>query len=376
MVLPIQTDYAYHQQIGQVGEIARPSAPWDIDRGAAGVELTPGEGVYYNAGTDAWIKPVSAATRKLVTHVVSFNKNSFNTDIAAPTTNNLTEVVFAIGAIMPLVVFGSVFVVAGETVESQDSAIYNESTGRWIKYTPSPATADDLRKKPFQFYVDPGKTVADGAIVELRVPSAVYGFAALDSTTTDDIQAELDVTQAGAGLATTGAYVAQAGTNYIDASTDFANADLLLDTQLGVVAALAPTTVKITLTSANVIALKATPIELIAAQGADQLIDFISAKLVLNYGSDVFTEAADNLAIEYDGGTGTAIVPTIEMTGFIDQSADTITNAIPVLDTIGTVAADVNKNIVIINNDDEIAGNASADNTVDVYVTYRVLDLS
>ena len=58
-------------------------------------------------------------------------------------------------------------------------------------------------------------------------------------TTTDAVaaaQSELNVTQAGAGLSVTGAYVANSGTNYIDAATTFASADVLLDTQVKVVA--------------------------------------------------------------------------------------------------------------------------------------------
>jgi hypothetical protein len=43
------------------------------------------------------------------------------------------------------------------------------------------------------------------------------------------IQAELDVTQTGAGLSATGAYAANSGTNYIDAATSLNNADVLLD---------------------------------------------------------------------------------------------------------------------------------------------------
>jgi hypothetical protein len=45
------------------------------------------------------------------------------------------------------------------------------------------------------------------------------------------IQAELDATQTGAGLSTTGTYVTNSGTNYIDPATSLANADILLDAQ-------------------------------------------------------------------------------------------------------------------------------------------------
>lgn len=317
----IQRNYSYHQQIGQVGECARPSAPSDIDLGVAGVELKPGEGVYYDAVGNNWIKPVDAATRKLVTHVVSFNKNSFNTDIASPTTNNITEVVYAVGEVMPLIDFGSVFVLAGETLESEDAVIYSEAVGKWIKYSPAAGTANDLRKKTFRAYLPPGKTVGDEEIVEIKISSPNYAFPALNS---------------------------------LDAVTT-----------------------KVSLTAAQIKTLRATPFELVAAQGADTLIQFVSAMLVLTAGSEVLTETADNMAIEYDGGVAAAVTGAIEATGFIDQAADTIINAVPANDVVDALADTANKNLVLLNTGDgEYGGNASDDAALDVYITYRVLNLA
>lgn len=316
----IQTTFSKHLQKGQVGEIARPSAPWDRDRGVAGVELKPGDGVYYDAVGNNWIKPVDAATRKLVTHVVSFDQNSFNTDIGSPTTNNLSEVVFAIGAVMPLIVFGSAFVLAGATVETGDAAIYNETTGKWIKYEPAPGSAGDIRKKAFEFYLNPGETASDGDIVEVRVPTANYAFPAITST---------DVT------------------------------------------------VKTSIAAAAIKTLRATPVEIVPAQGANTLVQFVSAMLVLTAGSEVLAETADNLAIEYDDGAAAPVTGAIEMTGFIDQAADTITNAVASVDAIDASADVVNKNLAILNTGDgEFTGNASDDAVLDVYVTYRVLSLA
>ena len=320
MVTQIQTDYAYHQQLGQVGDVARPIAPCNIDQGVAGVELKPGDGVYYASGSD-WIKPVSAATRKLVTHIVGFNANSVNQAIGSPSTNNSTEVVYAIGDVVKLVEFGSVWVIAGETVESQDAAIYNESTGKWIKYSPAAPDASDLRKKAFSFYLPPGVTAADGELVEIRINTENYSFPVL---------------------------------NQIEANT-----------------------IKVSLTAAQIKVLRATPFELVAAQGADTLIQFVSAMLVLTAGSEVLTESADNLAIEFDDGTAAPVTGAIEATGFIDQAADTITNAIPAADVIDASADVINKNLVLLNTGDgEYAGNATDDAELDVYITYRVLDLS
>ncbi len=321
MVDFIQRTYERHLQIGQVGDCARPSAPHDFDRGVAGEDLKPGDGVLYVPATDNWFKPTTDAERKLVTHIVTYNKNSTNQSITSPTTNNITEIVFSAGEMMPLAVFGSFFVLAGETVEDGDAAIYNQTTEKWIKYNPASATPNSLRKKAFEFYPGPGKTVGDGEIVEVRIHSGNYAFPEMDS---------------------------------IDSVTD-----------------------KISLTAAQIKLLQSTPFELVAAQGADTLIEFQSAMLVLTAGSEVLTETADNMAIEYDDGNAVAVTGAIEATGFIDQAADTITNAIPVGDTIDALADVVNTNIALLNTGDgEYAGNVSNDAALDVYVTYRVLNLA
>jgi hypothetical protein len=58
--------------------------------------------------------------------------------------------------------------------------------------------------------------------------------AATRSTNDTALQAELDATQAGAGLSTSGAYVATAGTNYIATAVSLVDADNKLDTQMKV----------------------------------------------------------------------------------------------------------------------------------------------
>lgn len=52
------------------------------------------------------------------------------------------------------------------------------------------------------------------------------------STRMDGIQSELNTTQAGAGLATDGTYIALTGSNYLDAATSLAQAQTLLDSAL------------------------------------------------------------------------------------------------------------------------------------------------
>ena len=130
----------------------------------------------------------------------------------------------------------------------------------------------------------------------------------------------------------------------------------------------------VALTNAQIKALRATPVQLVAAPGAGKVLEFISAVLLLDYGgTNVFTETADNLAVKYENGSGAAASETIETTGFIDQSADTMTVGVAKNDQIVAKSGCENKALVLHNTGDgEIAGNAANDNLMRVKVAYRV----
>lgn len=133
---------------------------------------------------------------------------------------------------------------------------------------------------------------------------------------------------------------------------------------------------KLRLTSAQIKALRATPITLVDAVPG-KMIEFVGANLKLDYGSNVFTESADNLAVRYTNGSGAIVSDAIEATGFIDQSADTQTNALPKIDAIVASASAEGKALVLHNTGDgEYAGNAANDNTIVVTVRYVLHDLS
>jgi hypothetical protein len=132
-------------------------------------------------------------------------------------------------------------------------------------------------------------------------------------------------------------------------------------------------TATVEISNAELDGLQGSAKELVAAPGANQLLEFVSAMLILDYGTAAFTESADNMAIEYDNGSAVAASETIESTGFIDQGADTITRAIPVKDPIDAAADIVNKNLALINNGDGEFG-AGGTTTMTVIITYRVHD--
>lgn len=91
---------------------------------------------------------------------------------------------------------------------------------------------------------------------------------------------------------------------------------------------------EVTIPAASVAALRATPYALVAAPGAGKVIELISGCLILDYNSVAYTESADNLAVKYTDGSGAAASETVEMTGFIDATADKIIKVEAIKDTL------------------------------------------
>jgi hypothetical protein len=133
----------------------------------------------------------------------------------------------------------------------------------------------------------------------------------------------------------------------------------------------------VTLTSSEIKNARATPLELVAAQGAGNTVMFFGAQLKLNYGgTNAFTETNDNFAVKYTNGSGDAVSQDIETTGFINQTADTLTNALPVNDAIVAASSSENQPLVLHNiGTSEIAGNAANDNTIALRIFYQVIAL-
>ncbi|MDB4726195.1 hypothetical protein OAF54_02070 [bacterium] len=132
----------------------------------------------------------------------------------------------------------------------------------------------------------------------------------------------------------------------------------------------------VTITSAQVLLLATTPIELVAAPGASKILKFMGAVLKLDYGgTNAFTETADNLTIKYVNAAGAAASQAIECTGFIDATADTYTTAEPVIDAIVAATAIENKALVLDNINDNFGGNAGDDNSLIVRCFYQIVTI-
>lgn len=130
----------------------------------------------------------------------------------------------------------------------------------------------------------------------------------------------------------------------------------------------------VTITNAQIKALRATPINLVGAPGAGYFNQFLGAVIKLNAGTNALTESGDNLVIQYDGGQDASAA--IETTGFLDQTADMIA-VIPPATIALVAAADVENDALELFNtgDGEIAGNAANDATLTIHIAYRIIAL-
>lgn len=127
------------------------------------------------------------------------------------------------------------------------------------------------------------------------------------------------------------------------------------------------------LTTAEVLALNATPIEVVAAPGAGKAVIVVQAEAMLDYATTAYdgVAAGEDLALRYTDGTGT-ILAQFETTGFLDQATDQVRVAgpqVPVADSNLTPVA--NAPVVAHMTTAEIA---TGDSPVKLRVRYRVVD--
>lgn len=166
-----------------------------------------------------------------------------------------------------------------------------------------------------------------------------------------------------AGLAVTdGNFIVGDGANWVAESAATARTSLGFDAIIQ--------TASVTVSTGELLALATTPKTLVAAPGADKYIEFMGAQFILNYNSVPYTEAGDNFAVKYTDASGVQVSSTVESTGFIDQTADTMTNAIPAQDAIVAASGCVNQALVL----DNLGSNFAAGNSeMFVQVRYRVV---
>ncbi len=129
--------------------------------------------------------------------------------------------------------------------------------------------------------------------------------------------------------------------------------------------------VKVSLSSANWLGMYATPVQIIAAPGANKAIIIESVALEVDYGGAQFA-AGGVVALQYSNtanGAGTAATATLAAATANGWAADTIATLAPATLNAGA-AATVNVGIFISN---QTAAFTTGSSTVDVHVAYRVI---
>ena len=80
-------------------------------------------------------------------------------------------------------------------------------------------------------------------------------------------------------------------------------------------------TAKVTITSAQLLALNATPVTLVAAPGSSKVLEFITAVVQKPAGTAYSGIATgEDIAIKYTDASGAQVNTSLETTGFLDQT--------------------------------------------------------
>ena len=126
-------------------------------------------------------------------------------------------------------------------------------------------------------------------------------------------------------------------------------------------------TATVTLTSAQLRHLHASPVQLVATPGAGQFVDIISAAYQYKVGSTPYSTDAGGSFVIWPS----AIYP-IAATGFIDQTSNTVAVAGK---STETVYQTVVENTAIMLRNDSATEWSGGDGTVTITVSYRVVAL-
>lgn len=127
------------------------------------------------------------------------------------------------------------------------------------------------------------------------------------------------------------------------------------------------------LTNAQMLAVRATPITLVAAPGAGRVTVVHGVYAVCDATAGVYTESADNLAVEYADGTDILV---IETTGFVDQVAAVEARYMRPDQSTAAVEPIANSAVRLLNNGDGEFGGGNAANTLSVRVLYSIHEVA
>lgn len=134
---------------------------------------------------------------------------------------------------------------------------------------------------------------------------------------------------------------------------------------------------QVTLTNAQVLALLTTSVEIVPAQGAGDIVEVMGGFIVFDYtGAYTETGADDNWRLYYGDSGKEPASNTIEMTGFIDATADVVIKFGPVANDQVVNGAELSTTAIVLSGVTggtyTQLGGGNAANSIKVFVAYRV----
>ena len=127
---------------------------------------------------------------------------------------------------------------------------------------------------------------------------------------------------------------------------------------------------EVSLTSAQILAMNATPIELIAAPGPGKIIEFVSAVLFLDHGGTDYANGG-NIVVRSSSAAQVTVSGTLTSAASINLAHDNYA-MIEALNAAIMLAAEVDEALELYSDTDHITGNGTAR----IKVTYRILDFN
>ena len=172
--MAIQTQYDINPQAGYVGQLARPAEPYALDllpAHAAGNlrKPRPGDMVYWDRTNNGAAVVTSAAEFRDAIGIVTYNPGTVAKTLAAAPAgaNSDTYVEYEDHANMPVLVFGSVHLLAGGAMEYGDAVGYDFGDHDWTTAAaPKPAAIGNIIRRIVEC-VD--LDVSDGDIFTARI---------------------------------------------------------------------------------------------------------------------------------------------------------------------------------------------------------------
>ena len=179
MTAPIQAGYRTHQQPGWVGDLAKPTAPWEFIMGeihATGTDtVAAGTAVAYDDTENAFVAVADSDAGGLTTiGIVSFDSGSVASTKSAPGTaeNSDAFVAYGDGDYAKIGIMGTFWAVAGGALEFGDAVRYDSSEVGWVAQA-APVAAD-IHDTARNACVCVSHGVADGELFQVRLSGPTH----------------------------------------------------------------------------------------------------------------------------------------------------------------------------------------------------------